>query len=71
MPDRTDALVREEGIQALIQALGHVDAERFVALLSRDSFDYTKWRQTHLEADISVRELSRRAQAYSLGQQEC
>lgn len=43
---RTDREIRLSGIQALVQSLGAVDAERFVALINRERFDYTEWRKT-------------------------
>jgi len=42
---KTDTEIKCEGIQALIAHLGRVDAERFVALLSREPFDYTLWQR--------------------------
>ena len=65
MLERTDTIVREDGLRALTSALGYVDAERFVTLILRDSFDYTLWRQNGLKDNFSVRELSKRAQEYS------
>ncbi len=35
-------------MNALIDALGTVEAERFIASVSRDRFDYTEWRRTGL-----------------------
>ncbi|MDI6739635.1 MAG: hypothetical protein QME74_04650 [Candidatus Edwardsbacteria bacterium] len=57
---RTDAVIKTEGFQALRRRLDKVEAERFIALLKREGFDYTQWRKPLWE-DISVRELSRRA----------
>ena len=49
-------------MKALFSRLGYVDAERFIMLLIREPFDYTKWREDNLEdAGISVRELSSQA----------
>ena len=62
---RTDTIVKQEGMEALISSLGYVDAERFIALLSKESFDYTKWRETHLDEGLNVRQLSKKAQEYS------
>ena len=45
---KTESELRLDGMQALIHALGLVDAERFVAAVSRDRFDYTEWRQRGL-----------------------
>ncbi len=47
---KTEAEIRMTGMQALIGALGLVEAERFLAAVSRDKFDYTQWRQTGLPA---------------------
>ena len=62
---KTDTIVKQEGMNALISSLGYVDAERFIVLISREPFDYTKWREQYLDDGLSVRELSRRAMAYS------
>ena len=55
---KTEAEIRMKGMQALIGALGLVEAERFLAAVSRDKFDYTEWRKTGLPAmrieDISA-----------------
>lgn len=47
----------------LIEKFGHVNAERFISLMIKEPFDYTKW-QKHLYEDMSVEELSRRAMEY-------
>lgn len=44
----TEAEIRMKGMQALIGALGLVDAERFMAAISRDRFNYTEWRRQGL-----------------------
>ncbi|MCL2349645.1 MAG: hypothetical protein FWC50_15450 [Planctomycetaceae bacterium] len=36
-------------MKALAQLLGIVEAERFVALIQREPFDYTEWRQSLFE----------------------
>ena len=57
---RNDTLVRNEGMKILLEGLGKVDAERFISLIIKESFDYTKW-QKNLFSDMSVRELSNAA----------
>ena len=57
----TDTEIKVKGIQLLSHYLGDVEAERFVALIQREPFDYTKWRQTNLSHDLSVEEVSRKA----------
>jgi hypothetical protein len=56
----TDEELKVKGVRALIAALGDVQAERFVSLLTREPFDYTKWRAS-LWPDMGVEELSREA----------
>ena len=70
---RTDTIVRRDGVQALIDTLGEVDAERFIALILREPFDYTKWRRENLDWSSSVRKISKNAQDYanSLNQALC
>ena len=42
----TDTEVKMKGVKALTDSLGSVDAERFIALIQREPFDYTKWQRT-------------------------
>ena len=56
----TDTEIKTKGIQVLAQYLGDVEAERFIALIQREPFDYTKWRGT-LNEELSVKEISRKA----------
>jgi hypothetical protein len=56
----TDTEVRIRGLRALVDALGTVEAERFITLMLREPFDYTRW-QRHLWADKSVDEISKAA----------
>ncbi len=57
---RTDTDVKNDGMKALLEALGKVDAERFISLIIKEPFDYTKW-QNVLFSDMSVKDLSRAA----------
>ena len=49
--------LRNEGMQILINSLGHVEAERFISLIIREPIDYTEW-QRNLFNKMSVKELS-------------
>ena len=60
---RTDTLVKSEGMQTLLDNLGRVDAERFISLIIREPFDYSAWRSSLQNENISLRELSRQAMA--------
>jgi len=42
---RTNTVLKDEGMRILAEQLGIVEAERFIALLRREPFDYTQWRQ--------------------------
>lgn len=59
----TDQEIRLNGMRTLIQALVEVQAERFIALIQRDNFDYTQWQQD-LFNEMSVEELSSQAQRH-------
>ncbi len=59
----TDSEIRLTGMQSLINALGEVQAERFISLIQRDDFDYTKWQKS-LFQDMTVEQLSEQAQKY-------
>jgi len=56
----TDTEIKTKGFQILSRYLGDIEAERFVALIQREPFDYTKWRQD-LAEDLSLEEISRSA----------
>jgi len=61
----TDTEIRLKGFKILAKYLGDVEAERFIALIQREPFDYTKWREG-LDEDISVEEISKRAMAFKI-----
>ena len=58
-----DAEIKVLGFEVLTQHLGLVEAERFIALIQREKFDYTQWRQT-LFTGLSGEELSRQAMQF-------
>jgi len=60
---KTNTLVREEGMRILSDNLGLVEAERFIALIIREPFDYTKWQQD-LYSDMSLEELCQEADEF-------
>ena len=62
---KTDTIIKQEGMSALISKLGYVDAERFIVLISREPFDYTTWREQYLDEGLNIRELSEKAMNYS------
>ena len=48
--------LRRQAVQALSDSLGPVDALRFLALVSREPFDYQKWRREYF-SQFNVDEL--------------
>lgn len=49
--------LRRQAVQALSDSLGPVDALRFLALVSREPFDYQEWRREYFSRLDDVDEL--------------
>jgi len=58
----THTELKSKGLQILAQYLGDIEMERFIALIQREPFDYTQWRQA-IETDESIEDISRKAMA--------
>ena len=56
----TDTEIKIKGLQILTKSLGDIETERFVALIQREPFDYSKWRE-ELDDDLSIEEISQKA----------
>ena len=65
----TDTILLNTGMKVLIDNLGLVEAERFVYLMNKEPFDYTKWHSTLYEG-MSVREISAMAMEHRRNIQE-
>ena len=65
----TDTEIRLKGLQVLTEYIGDVEAERFIALIQREPFDYTKWRQG-IDEDLSIEEISKKAMALRIKRTE-
>ncbi|MCK5154718.1 MAG: hypothetical protein KAQ93_10205 [Spirochaetales bacterium] len=63
---QTDASLKKEGFEVLRKKLGEVNMERFIVLVNREKFDYTKWRKNLFE-DLKLEELAEKADQYSKG----
>jgi hypothetical protein len=59
----TETVLMKTGMKILIDQLGNVEAERFVSILLREPFDYTKWRKDNLCIGMTVEEISKDAMA--------
>ena len=59
----TDTVLKDYGMKHLMEKLGLVDAERFIALVIKEPFDYTVWHRNQFQG-MSVREISNAAKKY-------
>ncbi len=55
--------IMDTGFACLVERLGVVDAERFIAMIKRESFDYTVWRKEYFK-NKSLDEIREEAIAY-------
>jgi hypothetical protein len=56
----TDTEIKSKAIALLSEYLGDVEAERFITLIQREPFDYTKWRQG-LNENLAIEDISHKA----------
>lgn len=59
----TDNELRTSGFSVLAREFGDVNAERFIALVNREPFDYTEWRRDNLFVGETVDSLMDKAYA--------
>ena len=60
---KTDTEIRLEGFKVLSGALGEIEAEKFIALIKREPFDYTRW-QRKLWPEKSIEDISKAAMQF-------
>ena len=56
--------IMDKGMNCLLEHLGTIETEKFIAVIIRERFDYTKWRR-ELFGNASVTELNRDAVRYN------
>ena len=59
------AEIMSKGMKCLMEQLGVVEAERFVATVIRERFDYTRWQRDYFSGK-TPEEISREAEAFEL-----
>ena len=59
----TDTILKCKGMESLTQSLGMVEAERFIALILREPFDYTVW-QRDLYKDVTLDDFYKRVKQF-------
>lgn len=57
-------MIKKKGFDALNAKLDIVELERFISIINRENFDYTKWRKNLFE-NLSIEELAEQANKYS------
>jgi len=62
-----DTVLKNEGMKILATHLGLVKAERFISLMIREPFDYTKW-QRGLYKDVPLDDFLNDAMNFRLKQ---
>lgn len=60
---RTDSEIKLADFEVLNHNLGMVESEKFIALIQREKFDYTKWRKNLFER-LSGDEISEKAMEF-------
>ena len=60
---RSNTVLRDDGMRILAEQLGLVEAERFIALMRREPFDYTEW-QRDLFKDVPLEKFLQDAQNF-------
>jgi hypothetical protein len=56
----SETVLRKEGLNILSEKLGILEAEHFIAVIKREPFDYTKWRE-NLFPDTPAEEFLQKA----------
>ena len=59
----TDTEIKIKGFEVLVNTFGKVDAERFISLMMREPFDYTKWHR-NLWEEKTVAQINRSASEF-------
>ena len=62
-----DTVLKNEGMKVLATHLGLVKAERFIALMIREPFDYTEWQRS-LYKDVPLDDFLKAAMDFRLGE---
>ena len=65
----TETTLKIEGLRILAENLGLVEAERFVALMLREPFDYTEW-QRNMYKDVPLKDFFNSAMKFRKSQSE-
>lgn len=56
--------ILDQGFACLVEHMGVVNAEHFIALIKQDQFDYTVWQREHFD-QFAPGEFAEKASAYA------
>ena len=56
--------IMDTGFACLVERLGVVDAERFVAMIKRENFNYTLWRREYFDR-MDLKQVREEEMAYA------
>ena len=56
--------IMNKGINCLLQQLGVIETEKFISIINREKFDYTKWRE-HLFENMTLEEINAKAMEFA------
>lgn len=60
----SDMEIMDRGINCLLEKLGVIETERFIAVINKEKFDYTKWQRRRFD-NMGSDEFNEAAVAYS------
>ena len=66
----SDIEIMNKGIRCLLEKLGVVETERFIAVINKEKFDYTKWQRERFD-HMSPEEFNEAAVGYSTDNPFC
>ena len=56
--------IMDKGFACLVDTLGVINAERFIAAIKRESFDYTVWRREYFD-NMGLEKINNEATDYA------
>ena len=60
----SDIEIMDKGLACLLEKLGVIETERFISVINREKFDYTKWQRNRF-AYMNSEEFNEAAVAYA------
>jgi hypothetical protein len=60
---RSNAVIRKEGMDCLLEKLGVLETEAFISNLLRERFDYTEWQRDYFDT-YTLDDFLKKAAAY-------